>query len=139
VVIHFVVVALAPLAAHAAVTNPALQRADNYSVRNAFEQRCGAKLGPDFQYEAVKLSYQPPAKSYTPDWINPDTKEIVEAKGYLRPTDRAKMLLVKRDNPGFTYRIIFQNPHRTISKQSRTTYAQWAEKHGFKWEEGPKR
>ena len=43
------------------------------------------------------------------------------------------MLAVKRDNPDLDIRFVFQKPFLTIYKGSKTTYAQWCEKHGFPW------
>lgn len=109
--------------------------------RNNFEKRVGEHLGDEWTYEDLKLSYIVPARkaSYTPDFINHATKELIEAKGYLRASDRKKMVLIKAQNPGWTIKLLFQNPQQTISKASKTTYAAWAEKNGFKWEELPKK
>jgi len=58
---------------------------------------------------------------------------ILEAKGYFKPVDRRKMLAVKHDNPELDIRFVFQAPHNTLSKESKTTYAMWADKNDFKW------
>jgi hypothetical protein len=88
----------------------------------------------------MKLSYVVPARraSYTPDFIDHATKTIIEAKGFLRAEDRKKMVLIKEQNPDWTFVLLFQKPTTTISKASKTTYAMWAEKNGFSWRELPK-
>lgn len=86
-------------------------------------------------YEQVSLKYQPPVKEYTPDWQISD-KVFIETKGYFDSADRSKLLLVKKQNPDITICLLFQTPNRTISKTSKTTYAKWAEKHGFPWSGG---
>lgn len=99
-------------------------------MRNAFEKKVATKLGSEWAYEDMKLSYTT-THSYTPDFVNYETKTIIESKGFFRAADRAKMKAVKAQNPDWTYVLIFQNPDKTIAKNSRTTYRQWAEKNGF--------
>ena len=43
------------------------------------------------------------------------------------------MLAVKKQHPDLDIRLVFQAPHNTLTKKSKTTYAQWAEKNGFLW------
>ena len=45
---------------------------------------------------------------------------------------RRKMLAVKAQHPELDIRFVFQR-NNTLSKQSKTTYGAWADKHGFKW------
>ena len=116
------------------------QQSKHHPYRNGFEKRVADQLGDGWEYESMKLSYVVPARkaSYTPDFINHDTKTIVESKGFFRAEDRKKMLLIKEQNPDWTIKLLFQNPQATISKASKTTYAIWAEKNGFVWEQLPK-
>tara|TARA_Y100001970_G_C14142451_1_gene807931 strand:- start:143 stop:577 length:435 start_codon:yes stop_codon:yes gene_type:complete len=88
-------------------------------------------LGVSYQYESEKLSYTI-QHNYTPDFCLPNYIYL-EAKGYWAPEDRRKILAVKRDNPDIDLRMIFQSPYNTISKKSKTTYAQWCEKHDIPW------
>ena len=88
-------------------------------------------LGVSYQYESEKLSYTI-EHNYTPDFVLPNYTYL-EAKGYWDPTDRRKILAVKRDNPGIDIRMVFQSPYNTISKKSKTTYAKWCEKHEIPW------
>ena len=43
------------------------------------------------------------------------------------------MKLVKEANPELDIRILFQTPNNKIIKTSKTTYADWADKHGYLW------
>jgi len=88
-------------------------------------------LGVSFMYESEKLSYTI-EHNYTPDFVLPNYTYL-EAKGYWAAEDRRKILAVKRDNPDVDLRMIFQSPYNTISKKSKTTYAQWCDKHDIPW------
>ncbi len=46
---------------------------------------------------------------------------------------RKKMILVKEQHSGIDIRFVFENPNLKLRKGSKTTYAMWAEKNGFKW------
>lgn len=84
-----------------------------------------------FEYETLKLKYTIEA-NYKPDFILPNGV-ILEAKGYFKPEDRRKMLAVKKQHPELDIRLVFQAPYNTLTKDSDTTYAKWAEKNGFLW------
>lgn len=84
-----------------------------------------------FEYETQKLQYVL-RKTYTPDFILPNGVYI-EAKGVLTPADRTKMRAVKEQHPNLDIRFVFQNANNKLSKHSKTTYAQWADRHGFPW------
>lgn len=58
---------------------------------------------------------------------------IIEAKGVLYSEDRQKHLLIKKQYPDLDIRFVFQNPKNKLYKGSKTTYADWAEKNGFKY------
>ena len=88
-------------------------------------------LGVSFQYESEKLGYTI-EHSYTPYFVLPNYTYL-EAKGYWDPKDRRKILAVKKDNPDIDLRMVFQAPYNKISKKSRTTYAQWCDKHDIPW------
>jgi len=105
-------------------------------MRNSFENRVAAQLGPDFEYEAIRLPYTLQC-NYVPDFIDADRKEIVEAKGLFDAADRRKLKAVKAQYPDWTIRVLFMNPNKPISKGSKTTYAAWCEKQGIAWEQGP--
>ena len=89
------------------------------------------ELGVSFEYESTKVPYTI-QHNYHPDFVLPNNVYL-EAKGYWEPADRRKVLAVKRDNPDIDLRMVFQAPFNTISKKSKTTYAQWCEKHDIPW------
>lgn len=108
--------------------------------RSRLEERIADQLdeaGISFQYENRKVKYTVPARhaTYTPDFdLGP---YLIEAKGYFRSAaDRQKLVLVKRDNPDVQIRLVFQKANNPIYKGSPTTYAKWAEDHGFQWADG---
>ncbi len=88
-------------------------------------------LGVSYEYESEKLSYTI-EHNYTPDFVLPNYTYL-EAKGYWAPEDRRKILAVKKSNPDVDIRMVFQSPYNTISKKSKTTYAQWCERHDIPW------
>lgn len=108
------------------------------TYRNPFEARCAQQLGPSYEYEPIKLTYTIEA-TYLPDFVDRENWHIVEAKGLFDPADRRKLLAVKKANPDYTIELWFTNPSKPINKGSKTTYADWCDKHGFTWKQGPKR
>lgn len=89
--------------------------------------------GVYYTYEEDVLEYTQPAKQrkYTPDfWLG---SMYIETKGRFDTADRQKMLLIKKQHPDLDIRIVFSNSKARISKDSKTTYAMWCEKHGFKY------
>jgi hypothetical protein len=127
--------------------------------RSGFEERIAKaftrrKLA--FTYESTTLKYETPpvpAKThkYTPDFLF-EAKDghtiYVEAKGYLKPHDRKKMKLVKKNNPDLDIRFLFMDGRRPLVTKRRRgtakdgtkfkskTYGEWAEQNGFKWAAG---
>jgi hypothetical protein len=86
-------------------------------------------------FEKVKIKYIIPAteRTYSLDFELLDNGIMVETKGKFEPADRAKHLYIRLQHPDLDIRFVFQRPNEAISKGSETTYALWAEKHGFKW------
>lgn len=93
------------------------------------------RRGLDVTYEPDRFTYTTP-HVYRPDFRLPNGV-YVEAKGYFPTTDRTKMLSVRESNPDLDLRLLFQTASTKLRRGSRTTYAQWAEQHGFQWAEGP--
>ena len=85
-------------------------------------------------YENFKLNYEIPATqhTYTPDFILKNGI-VVEGKGIFDSDDRAKHILIKKQYPHLDIRFVFSNPNNKIYKGSKTTYAIWCEKYGFKY------
>ena len=88
-------------------------------------------LGVTYEYESCKVPYTI-QHHYHPDFILPNHVHL-ETKGYWSAADRRKIAAVKRDNPELDLRMVFQAPYNKISKGSKTTYAQWCEKHEIPW------
>jgi hypothetical protein len=107
--------------------------------RSQFESNLARKLierGVPFDYENERIVFIPKPRTYTPDFYLKETGIYVEAKGHLDKSDRVKMLLVKEQNPDLDIRFVFVRASNKIYKGSKTTYGQWANKHGFQWAEG---
>jgi len=89
--------------------------------------------GHTFKYEPRRFKYQA-VHFYTPDLVLPNGI-YVELKGYLKPTDRTKLLAVRDQHPEIDLRLVFQRAKTKLNKASEYTYADWANKHGFIWAE----
>lgn len=82
-------------------------------------------------YEAVTLEYIPDKpKKYTPDFILPNGI-VIESKGRFVTADRTKHRLVQKQHPDLDIRFVFSNSRSRISKQSKTTYADWCRHQGI--------
>ena len=102
--------------------------------RSKLEERIAdlfKNLGVIYEYESTKVPYVI-QHNYTPDFLLANGI-FLEAKGYWDSEDRRKMLAVKKANPDLDIRMVFQTPYNTISKKSKTTYAQWCDKHEIPW------
>ena len=104
--------------------------------RSKFEQRIASQI-PTAAYETLKIPFTQPSKSrtYTPDFVLTNGV-VLEVKGLLSADDRAKMIWVKQQHPELDIRFVFQRASNPINKESKTTYAAWAEANGFLWCEG---
>jgi len=102
--------------------------------RSKFEERLAGGLtrrGIAYSYESCRHEYTV-VRRYTPDFIF-DNGVMVEAKGYFTSADRSKHLRVRECNPSLDIRFCFQNADNKLNKTSKTSYADWCEKHGFLW------
>lgn len=82
-------------------------------------------------YETEKFPYVL-ERRYIPDWVieRPDgSKTYIETKGYLRPTDRTKLVAVMRNNPGLDLRILFASDNKINGSKMR--YSDWAKKNNI--------
>jgi hypothetical protein len=105
--------------------------------RSGLEEALAEQLraaGIDPQYETMTIHYEQPAKKrrYKPDFPLPNGV-IIESKGQFETADRQKHLMVKAQHPDLDIRFVFSKPKQRIGKKSKTTYAKWADTHGFKW------
>lgn len=91
-------------------------------------------IDADKIYESLTIEYIKPERKakYTPDFPLPNGI-IVETKGRFVTADRQKHLLIQKQHPELDIRFVFSNPNQRISKLSKTTYAMWCEKYGFKY------
>ncbi len=71
--------------------------------------------------------------TYTVDFHLQANGILVETKGWFLPEDRTKHILVKDQHPALDIRFVFARATAPLRKGSRTTYAAWCDKHGFKW------
>lgn len=109
------------------------------AYRSKYEARVAKKCTKRFTYESESIPWQPPVKKYTPDFVfekRDGGTMFVETKGRFLTADRTKMKCVKEQHPHLDIRILFQNAKVRLSKKSKTSYGEWAEKNGFKWAEG---
>ena len=90
--------------------------------------------GIKVEYETEEVKYIIPASPHTyhPDFKLPNGIRI-ETKGRFVLADRKKHLLVKEQNPQLDIRFVFTNSKNKINKKSKTTYADWCDKNGFKY------
>lgn len=102
------------------------------TYRSKLEQRLAEGPLRKARYEPLTVTYPKAHGRYTPDFVTPGGCWL-EVKGFFTSADRTKMLAVQKAHPGKWIRFVFQTPHKTLGKASETTYAQWAERHGFEW------
>lgn len=107
------------------------------TYRSKLEKRVAADLlakGVPVLYETEKIPFIKPESKHTylTDFILPNGI-IIETKGRLTLFDRQKMILVRACNPSRDIRFVFMRAGNPLRKGSKTTYAMWAEKNGFKW------
>lgn len=106
-----------------------------YGFRSGLEEKVADYLtskGVGFSFETLKVPYVKPETKhiYTPDFIL-DNGIIIETKGRWLLDDRKKHLLIRKQHPNLDIRILFQNANAKISKGSKTSYANFCEKHGI--------
>ena len=102
--------------------------------RSKLEERIATllqQLGISYEYESTQIPYTI-QHNYRPDFALPN-HVYLETKGYWDAADRRKILAVKKDNPDIDLRMVFQAPFNKISKKSKTTYAQWCDRHEIPW------
>lgn len=108
--------------------------ARKWGWRSGLEEVIGKQLeeaGVQYEFETLTGEYEVPAKRarFTPDFVLWNGI-IVETKGRWLTADRQKIRLVRAQHPGLDLRMVFGGSRRVpsaapISKQSRTTYADY--------------
>lgn len=106
-----------------------------YGFRSGLEEKVAEYLtskGVKFTFETLKVPYVKPETkhTYSPDFIL-DNGIIIETKGRWLLDDRKKHLLIRKQHPNLDIRILFQNANSKISKGSKTSYADFCDKHGI--------
>jgi hypothetical protein len=99
------------------------------SISNQIDSK-GIKV----EYETEKVSYSIPVSEHTyhPDFLLPNGI-FIETKGRFVIADRKKHILIKTQHPELDIRFVFTNSRNKINKSSKTTYADWCKKNGFKY------
>lgn len=110
---------------------------DPSAYRSGLEEAVSAQIaahGFPVLYEQHKIRYTRPESqhTYTPDFVLPNGI-IIETKGLFTPDDRSKHLFIKAQRPDLDIRFVFSRSKARLSKTSQTTYADWCQKHGFKF------
>lgn len=91
------------------------------------------ETGEDAKYEQSVIEYiDPTTHKYHPDFVLPNGI-IIETKGYFLSKDRTKHLWIKKQYPNIDLRFVFNNSKAKLNKNSKTSYGDWCDKHGFKY------
>lgn len=101
------------------------------TFKSGLERKAWESMPHGVTYEDTKLKYWV-EHTYNPDFtIGPNT--YIETKGRFLSSDRAKHLYIKEQHPDVKIYFLFGNAYNTLTKSSKTTYAEWCDKHGFEW------
>lgn len=103
------------------------------------------KLGVKYEYEPRKIEYRRRVvsgicgkcghyivyqkKHYLPDFIL-ENGVVLEVKGRLTASDRAKLLAVREQHPDIDLRLLF-GANNKINKNKQERYMDWAARHGI--------
>lgn len=81
--------------------------------RSKLEEKVSKLLPPDFKYEPYKINYrQCLNRTYLPDFVNEDSRIIVEAKGRFRTfADAQKCVAIDKflKEAGYRFILVFQD------------------------------
>lgn len=106
---------------------------------SAFEAQVAeylSSIGAEWTYEPIRLPWIPKLRLYVPDFyvkLPSGESFYLEAKGYFDPQARVKMSQIKKQYPGLDIRMFFMNDGVKIPPAKTTTYADWAEKTGYRY------
>jgi hypothetical protein len=109
-----------------------------FNYRSGLEERIAKQLEDlkvKFNYETLTILYTKPEESgrYTPDFILPNGI-IIEGKGQFVTSDRKKHKIIKNQfGNKYDIRFVFSNSKSKIGTKSKTTYADWCTRYGFKY------
>lgn len=88
------------------------------------------KHGVKADYEAQRFEYTK-LHHYTPDWRIHDTL-FIETKGFFSPGDRGDLRAFREQHPNIEIFLVFGRGSNKLNRNSKTTYRDWAVKHGFR-------
>lgn len=101
------------------------------TFKSGLERKAYEQMPKGTEYEADKLKY------WVEHTYNPDFKlangAYIETKGRFLSADRAKHLYIKEQHPDVKVYFLFGNAQNTLTKSSKTTYAEWCDKYGFEY------
>ena len=108
-----------------------------HGYRSGFEHTISQQLTEakvKFKYENTVINYIKPEThhTYTIDFTLPNGI-LIETKGRWVLEDRKKHMLIKKQHPELDIRFVFMNPNGKIRKGSKTTYANFCDKHDIIW------
>ena len=105
--------------------------------RSGFEERVAKELDNKaipYLYEAETFEYTLRSR-YKPDLFLMNGI-VLELKGFWKPSDRRKHVAMKEQHPDLDLRIVFQK-NQLLSRNSKSTYGDFCDKHGIPWCEWP--
>jgi hypothetical protein len=114
------------------------KKATKDGYQSTLDRKIGLQLkaaGVEALYEGFRIPWVPKPKYYKPDFLILHNGIVLEGKGYWITGDRQKIRCVHEQHPDIDLRVILATPHKTISKQSETTYSQFCEHIGVPWAE----
>ena len=117
-------------------SHAAYRAARKYGYRSGLEHKVSIYLDDlkvNYDYEKLKIEWEDLAyRTYTPDFVL-HNGVIIETKGMFTAADRRKHLAIKKQHPKLDIRFVFDNPHKKLYKGGKMTYADWCNKHGYKF------
>jgi len=107
--------------------------------------RSGLEVVVNKQLKDSGISYSYEGELNTVRYILPESRHrylcdfllgngvMIESKGLFTSDDRKKHIHIKQQWPMLDIRFLFSRSSSRLSKSSKTTYAAWCEKNGFKY------
>ena len=117
-------------------THKAFRSALKHGYRSGLEHKISIYLKEkkcEYSYESIKIEWEDLAyRTYTPDFIL-NNGIIIETKGRFLAIDRRKHLAIKKQHPKLDIRFVFTNSNSRLYKGSKSTYAMWCNRYGFRY------